>query len=299
MNLEKTLSVKMPRYLKEEIIKNKTGYRGCASVRTRELLGKLKLNTVCESALCPNRGRCFKDEVATFMILGDRCTRACTFCAVDKKTPEAVNIKEIDNVAEAVRQLALKYVVLTSPTRDDLDDGGAGHFRAVIEKIGEICPDVKVEALIPDFKGSFGSLKKVFTPGLRVLAHNLETVEKLYGAVRRGADYRRSLELIARVKEISSKVYSKSGIMAGLGESFEETTALMKDLRSAGCDIFTIGQYIAPSIKSYPIKEYVEPEIFIRYKEKALELGFKAVASAPLVRSSFLAETTFNEALPL
>jgi lipoic acid synthetase len=288
--------VRMPESLKTEIIKNKEGYRGCESLKTKRLLKELNLNTVCESALCPNRGRCFKDEVATFMILGDRCTRACAFCAVDKRPPAPPDADEIENVAKAVRHLKLKYVVLTSPTRDDLSDCGAGHFRSVIEAINKMCPDTKIEALIPDFKGEPGPLKEVLTPGLTVLAHNLETVGRLYGQVRRGADYKRSLELIGRVKEMSGGIYSKSGIMAGLGETFDEVISLMKDLRAVDCDIFTIGQYIAPSVKSYAVKEYVDNQIFDKYKKAALELGFKAAASAPLVRSSFLAETTFNEA---
>jgi len=230
------------------------------------------------------------------MILGDRCTRACTFCAVDRRPPAPPDAAEIENVAKAVRQLKLKYVVLTSPTRDDLPDGGAGHFRLVIEAINKTCPDTKIEALIPDFKGSSGSLKEILTPGLTVLAHNLETIERLYAKVRSGADYRRSLELIGRVKEMSNGIYSKSGIMAGLGETFDEVVSLMKDLRAVDCDIFTIGQYIAPSVKNYAVKEYIDNQIFEKYKKAALELGFKAVASGALVRSSFLAETTFNEA---
>ncbi len=293
--VDKKKVVRMPEGLKAEIIKNKQGYRASESLKTKRMLKELNLNTVCESALCPNRGRCFKDEVATFMILGDRCTRACTFCAVDRRPPAPPDAAEIESVTEAVRRLKLKYVVLTSPTRDDLPDGGAGHFRLVIEAINRACPATRIEALIPDFKGSSDSLKEVLTPGLTVLAHNLETVERLYGQVRRGADYRRSLELIGRVKEMSDGIYSKSGIMAGLGETFDEVINLMKDLRAVDCDIFTIGQYIAPSVKNYEVKEYIDNQIFEKYKKAALELGFKAAASAPLVRSSFLAETTFNE----
>lgn len=293
--VDKKKVVRMPEGLKAEIIKNKQGYRASESLKTKRMLKELNLNTVCESALCPNRGRCFKDEVATFMILGDRCTRACTFCAVDRRPPAPPDAAEIESVTEAVRRLKLKYVVLTSPTRDDLPDGGAGHFRLVIEAINRACPATRIEALIPDFKGSSDSLKEVLTPGLTVLAHNLETVERLYGQVRRGADYRRSLELIGRVKEMSDGIYSKSGIMAGLGETFDEVISLMKDLRAVDCDIFTIGQYIAPSVKNYEVKEYIDNQIFEKYKKAALELGFKAAASSPLVRSSFLAETTFNE----
>ncbi|HOD43172.1 MAG TPA: lipoyl synthase, partial [Candidatus Wallbacteria bacterium] len=198
---------------------------------------------------------------------------------------------------EAVSRLGLKYVVITSPTRDDLADGGASHFGAVIKSINRLCPQTKVEALIPDFKGDRDALKMVFVEGLTVLSHNLETVKRLYGEVRSGADYGRSLELIRRVHEISKEVFSKSGIMAGLGETPDEVEELMADLRSAGCDTFTIGQYIAPSVKSHAVKEYVDKPVFEKYKALALEMGFKAVASAPLVRSSFLAETTFNQIL--
>lgn len=299
MNEDNKRGGRMPQSLKNEIVRNKSGYRAEESLKTRAMLKELKLNTVCESALCPNRGRCFKDEVATFMVLGDRCTRACTFCAVDRRRPEPPDAEEAGRVAEAVRRLKLKYVVLTSPTRDDLADGGAAHFTAVITAIHAASPATKIEALIPDFGGSFDSLKKVFVPGLTVLSHNLETVKRLYGEVRSGADYARSLELISRVKSLSGEVYSKSGIMAGLGETFDEVVELMRDLRAAGCDIFTIGQYIAPSTKSHAVVEYIENDIFEKYKKAGLEMGFKAVASAPLVRSSFLAETTFNEALPL
>ena len=287
---------KIPEKLKNEILENKRNYRKGESLQTRSLLKELDLNTVCESALCPNRGKCFKDRVATFLILGKNCTRGCSFCAVDREKPLPPDSSEIENIAEAVERLELKYVVLTSPTRDDLPDGGAGHYNRVITKIHEIKPEIKIEALIPDLAGDEDSLKTVLSaPGLTVLSHNLETVPSLYEKVRCGADYKRSLEVIKNVKRFQAGIYSKSGIMAGMGETLDEVVSLMKDLREAGCDIITIGQYIAPSIHNYPVFEYVSEEKFEKYRSMAFDLGFKAVASSALVRSSYLAETTFNE----
>ena len=286
---------RIPEELKNQIIENKKNYRASDSKFTREILKKLNLNTVCESALCPNRGKCFKDQVATFLILGKDCTRGCSFCAVDRQKPLPPDESEIENVAQAVRELKLKYVILTSPTRDDLQDGGAAHYSKMIARLYDMNQDLKIEALIPDFAGSIDSLRTVVkTPGLTILSHNLETVPALYAKVRKGADYKRSLNVIENVKYISKSVYSKSGIMVGLGETETEVTALMKDLRAVDCDIITLGQYIAPSIHHYPVAEYVTEKQFKKYEETAYKLGFKAAASSALVRSSYLAETTFN-----
>lgn len=286
---------RIPEELKNQIISNKKNYHAVDSKFTRDILKTLNLNTVCESALCPNRGKCFKDRVATFLILGKDCTRGCSFCAVDRQKPLPPDDNEIENIAKAVCELKLKYVILTSPTRDDLNDGGAEHYSKIIMRLNEMNPELKIEALIPDFAGSIDSLRTVVkTQGLTVLSHNLETVPSLYSKVRKGADYKRSLNVIENVKYISKSVYSKSGIMVGLGENEDEVAALMKDLRAVDCDILTIGQYIAPSIHHYPIYEYVPEKQFKKYEEIAYKLGFKAVASSALVRSSYLAETTFN-----
>jgi len=285
---------KFPEELKQLILRNKKNYRAADSLETRGILSELRLNTVCESALCPNRGKCFGEKVATFLILGKDCTRGCSFCAVDRQKPSPPDPTEPGRVAEASSRLGLKYVVVTSPTRDDLADGGAGHYADVIREIRKTTPETRIEALVPDFGGSEKSLAAVLDSGLTVLSHNLETVPSLYAKVRSGASYRRSLELIAAVKKLSPAVYSKSGIMAGMGETREEVLALMRDLRSAGCDIITIGQYIAPSPKNYPVKEYVTEKTYKMYEEEAYEMGFLAVASSALVRSSYLAETTFG-----
>jgi len=251
------------------------------------MLERFNLNTVCEEANCPNRMECFGRNTATFMILGNNCTRNCTFCNVTKKKPEPVNQDEPLNISRAVRELGLAHVVITSVTRDDLPDGGAGHFYNVIRSIKENNLDVTVEVLIPDFKGSLESLRTVIEAKPDIINHNVETVPRLYPEVRPMAVYERSLELLERVKKIDEGIYTKSGIMVGLGEKKEEVLAVFDDLRKAGCDFLTIGQYLAPSKKHHPVVEYIHLDVFREYKEIALEKGFLNVASAPLVRSSY------------
>lgn len=289
-----TKALKFPEELKRLILQNKRNYRAGESLETRKVLADLRLNTVCESALCPNRGKCFGERVATFLILGKDCTRGCSFCAVDRGRPEPPDPTEPDRVAEAASRLGLKYIVITSPTRDDLPDGGAAHYAAVISKLRRALPEIKVEALVPDFAGSEEALAAVLESRPTVLSHNLETVPSLYAMVRKGADYGRSLGLIAAVKKLAGGVYSKSGIMVGMGETAGEILSLMRDLRAASCDIVTIGQYIAPSPANYPVKEYVDEKTYKMYEEEAYKMGFLAVASSALVRSSYLAETTFG-----
>ncbi len=253
----------------------------------KEILSRFSLNTVCEEANCPNRMECFSKKTATFMILGSQCTRNCRFCNVTHGTPQPVDPEEPDKVAKAAAELELKHVVVTSVTRDDLPDGGARHFSRVIKAIKSLSSDTVVEVLIPDFRGSFAALETVVKAKPEVLNHNIETVPRLYPEVRPAAIYERSLELLSRVKSIDGSMLTKSGIMVGLGEKEEEVLRVFKDLRSAGCDFLTIGQYLAPSAGHYPVAEYISPEIFKMYKEKALSLGFSFVASAPLVRSSY------------
>lgn len=255
-----------------------------------EMLGRLSLSTVCEEAACPNLMECFGRKTATFMILGRVCTRNCTFCNVSKGQPGLADPLEPERVAKAVAELRLKHAVITSVTRDDLPDGGAGHFAAVIEQIRKACNHVVIEVLIPDFKGSEESLRLVAGAKPEIINHNVETVPRLYPAVRPMAVYRRSLELLARVKEMDSGIYTKSGIMVGLGESEEEVIELFGDLREAGCELLTVGQYLAPSKAHHPVVEYIPPQRFERYKNIGMKMGFKYVASAPLVRSSYLAE---------
>jgi len=253
----------------------------------KEILQRFSLNTVCEEANCPNRMECFSKKTATFMILGSQCTRNCRFCNVTHAEPQVVDPDEPQNVAKAALELGLKHVVITSVTRDDLPDGGAKHFSKVIKAIKALKSDMVVEVLIPDLRGSFEALETVVKAKPEILNHNVETVPRLYSEVRPSALYERSLELLKRVKSIDSSVLTKSGIMVGLGEKEEEVIEVFKDLRLAGCDFLTVGQYLAPSAKHYPVVEYISPDVFKMYKEKALSLGFSFVASAPLVRSSY------------
>lgn len=253
----------------------------------KDILQRFSLNTVCEEANCPNRMECFSKKTATFMILGSQCTRNCTYCNVSHGATQPVDAEEPKNVAKAAAELGLKHVVITSVTRDDLPDGGAKHFAEVIRAIKALDDNMVVEVLIPDFRGSMVALETVVNAKPEIVNHNIETVPRLYPEVRPSALYHRSLELLERVKTIDKGMYTKSGIMVGLGETEEEVIQVFKHLRSMGCDFLTVGQYLAPSSKHHPVVEYVKPETFAMYKEKALSLGFSFVASAPLVRSSY------------
>jgi len=260
----------------------------------RDLKGLLSgkgVHTVCQQALCPNISECFSKGVATIMILGDTCTRRCRFCGLKRGLPEPVSFDEPRRIIDTLRSIPVNYLVITSPTRDDLSDGGAGHFADTARQILDAFPKLTLELLIPDFNGNISALRKVSRCGARVIAHNLETVPSLYPFIREGADYARSLKLLRRLKELNSKVKTKSGIMLGLGEADHEVLALFNDLRSAGCDILTLGQYLPPSLNHAPALEYVLPEKFARFKQQALTLGFSSVASGPYVRSSYLAHT--------
>ena len=261
----------------------------------QKLLRSLSLHTVCEEARCPNIGECFTRKTATFMILGDRCTRNCRFCAVKKGNPLPLDPQEPENVAKAVNKLRLKYVVITSVTRDDLDDGGANQFAKTIKEIRKLNKGAKIEVLIPDFKGSLSSLKKVIEAKPFVLNHNLETIPRLYSEVRPLANYERSLKLLEQAKELNSSIYTKSGLMVGLGETFGEVIEVMKDLRRVKCDILTIGQYLRPSIKHLPVKEYVRPEKFEEYEKIGKSQGFLSVISGPFVRSSYRAKEVWDK----
>lgn len=258
----------------------------------RRLMRDLKLHTVCESAQCPNRTECFAEATATFMILGDICTRNCAFCAVKHGKPRAPDSQEPERIMEAVNKLGLRYVVITSVTRDDLPDGGASQFAQTITAIRSYDPDIKVEVLIPDFRGSFPALQTVVDVHPAVLNHNVETVPRLYPEVRPQAKYQRSLELLKQSKLLNNKILTKSGFMLGLGESKQEVIEVMTDLRQAGCDILTIGQYLQPSLRHYKLVKYVPPEEFAEYANIGKQLGFRQVVSESLVRSSFHAAKT-------
>ncbi len=265
--------------------------------RIRKLLGKGRLHSVCESAQCPNIGECFANRTCTFMILGDRCTRNCAFCAVTHGKPSAPDPDEPDKVGQTARQLGLKYVVVTSVTRDDLADGGAGQFAATIKAIRRENPEAAVEVLIPDFQGREAPLEQVAAAAPEVVNHNVETVPRLYSSVRPGAVYERSLELIERVSSSCSgkRISTKSGLMLGLGETRNEVVAVMRDLLRAGCRALTIGQYLRPSPRHHPVVEYVHPDIFDELAEIGGKLGFRQVVSGPLVRSSYHAGDSFAQ----
>ncbi len=259
-------------------------------IEVENMLKRLSLNTVCDEANCPNRMECFGRKTATFMILGKVCTRNCTFCNVEKKAPQQVDDSEPEHVAMAVKELGLKHVVVTSVTRDDLDDGGAGHFARVIEKIKTANSHTVIEVLVPDFKGSQKALEMVASAKPHIINHNVETVPRLYPKVRPMADYKRSLKLLQNVRTMDKSIYTKSGIMLGLGEKKEEVLSLFMDLRAVGCDFITVGQYLAPSKNHHPVIEYIHPDVFGFYKSEAEKMGFAYVASAPFVRSSYQAE---------
>lgn len=256
------------------------------------LLGELRLNTVCQSAKCPNRGECYASGTATFLIMGDACTRGCRFCAVDTRKPAPLDTGEPARVAEAARRLGLTHVVVTTVTRDDLPDGGAAHFVAVIEALRAEVPGVRVEVLTSDFAGRQESIDLVVDAAPDVFNHNLETVPRLYATVRPGADYRRSLDVLARAKARRAQtgepeIPTKSGLMLGLGETYDEVLEVMCDLRAVDCDLLTLGQYLRPSSAHLPVAEFVEPAVFESLAADARALGFAGVASAPFVRSSY------------
>ena len=252
-----------------------------------EVLKELNLNTVCREALCPNSHECFARKTATFMILGAACTRNCRFCNVSYAAPHPVNPQEPAHIAEAVARLGLRYAVITSVTRDDLAEGGAAHFAAVIHAIRLASPDTAIEVLIPDLQGSLSALHTIIMAAPAVISHNMETVSALYTAVRPQAEYYRSLELLTNIKKINPEIKSKTGIMLGLGETEAQVLSCMDDIRAANCDFLTIGQYLSPSKRHYPVHTYVHPDQFDKYKKIAEEKGFSFVASAPYVRSSY------------
>lgn len=251
------------------------------------LLKDLNLYTVCDSALCPNRGECYKSGTATFMILGNICTRDCRFCAVKKGKPLSLDSEESSHIAQAAKRLNLKHIVVTSVTRDDLPDGGAEHFTQTIIEIKRLLPKSTVEVLVPDFKGSGDALQKIINVQPEVINHNIETVSRLYRLVRPRAVYERSLELLRQIKIRDKNIVSKSGIMIGLGEEEKEVIEAMKDLQEVECDILTIGQYLKPSPHHLEVQDYIHPDKFEEYQKIGISLGFKYVASAPLVRSSY------------
>lgn len=279
---------KLPEWVKRGIINTDT------TRHVRKILKDGNLNTVCESARCPNKNECYSKNTATFMILGNNCTRNCRFCSVKSKKPEAVNPDEPYQIAEAVRKLSLDYVVITSVTRDDLKDGGANHFASTIFEIKKISPKIKIEVLTPDFQGNKELIDIVIEANPDVFNHNIETVKRLYPTVRPQAKYERSLEFIKYVKSRNSEIFTKSGLMVGLGEECKEIIEVITDLKDHRCDVVTVGQYIQPTREHLEVKRYLTPEEFEKIKEIALDIGIKYPICAPLVRSSYKAKEVIS-----
>lgn len=289
------MTVRAPVWLIKEVHKAKRSHNAEEGQKTRRLLESFGLSTVCISARCPNCNECFSRNTATFLILGETCTRNCAFCAVERgRLPDPPSIGEPYRLARAINELGINHAVITSVTRDDLPDGGAAHFAATVRSIRELCPSVTVELLVPDFGGAIESLAAVLLAQPDVLAHNLETVPRLYPKVRSGADYNRSLNLLAKTKEILPDIVTKSGLMLGLGEEADEVENVLRDLRAAGCKMVTIGQYLAPSFRHIPVSRYVTPEEFDLWRDKARDIGFKSIAAGPLIRSSYNAAVFFH-----
>jgi lipoyl synthase len=264
--------------------------------KTRGILESLALDTVCRGARCPNRARCFARGTAAFLLLGPSCTRRCAFCAIDHGPPSPPDPSEPLRVAQAVKRMELSYAVATSVTRDDLPDGGAAHFAATVRAIRAEAPGASVEVLTPDFRGDAEAVRTVSSSGPDVYNHNVETVPSLYASVRPQADYRRSLEVLSRAKAAAPSLLTKSGLMLGLGESEGEVLEVLRDLRAAGCDLVTIGQYLKPASGCLEVVRYVPPEEFDAWAVRAKGLGFRDVASAPFVRSSYRAEELGKQA---
>jgi lipoic acid synthetase len=285
-------NLRKPSWLKKKIVHDGETHR------VKALLHDLSLHTVCKSARCPNLSECYHHKRATFMILGDRCTRGCRFCSVDHAVPDEklpLDREEPARLRDAVRELGLRYVVITSVTRDDLEDGGAGQFAACVGELRRLDDSVRVEVLTPDFQGDTGAIDLVAETGPDVYNHNLETVPRLYNRIRPQARYERSLGLLKHLHLNYQRMYLKSGIMVGLGEKPSEVKEVLHDLRDAGCSAVTIGQYLRPTRANVPVAEYVTPERFEQYAAAARELGFSSVASGPFVRSSYLAHRSYEQ----
>ena len=283
-----TSKLKKPAWLKRRLPS------GPGFEKVRALIDNCHLHTVCQEAKCPNIWECFSRETATFLILGDRCTRNCRFCAVAHGPQGPPDPDEPGHVASAVQQLKLAYVVITSVTRDDLPDGGAEHFAQTILAVRDKCPGVGIEVLIPDFQGKRHAWQTVLDAGPDVLNHNMETVKRLYPTVRPEADYQRSIDLIRYVADSNKAISTKSGLMLGLGETRKEVVVALADLVQAGCRILTLGQYLQPSKAHLPVARYVPPEEFEELKKIGLEIGFQEVAAEPFVRSSYRAKELFE-----
>ena len=283
---------KKPQWLKKKI---RLDNKNISSVKN--LIDSSCLHTVCQSAKCPNIFECFSKRTATFMLMGDTCTRNCGFCGVNSGKPLPLDKEEPKKIASAVKEMDLLYAVITSVTRDDLDDGGASHFAETVKAIKKINPDTRIECLIPDFGGNKKNLETLLSEELDVLNHNIETIKQNYSRARSSADYDRSLKLLKNAKEIRPGIYTKSGFMLGLGENTEQILKLLKDLKECEVDIITIGQYLSPSKDNIAISKYYTPEEFKEIENTAIKIGFTAVTAGPFVRSSYGAELVLDKAL--
>ncbi len=255
--------------------------------RVEKIIKKYDLHTICHEALCPNRAECYSKGKVTFNVLGDICTRGCRFCSVSKGVPAPPDHREAVGVARAAGELGLGHVIVTSVTRDDLADGGSGHYAEIIGELRALEPRPTIEVLVPDFRGNADALRTVLEAGPDILSHNVETVPRLYGDLRRGAGYERSLSLLERAKRENEEVMTKSALILGLGESREEVIEVFRDLRSAGCDFLAVGQYLRPGMEQVPVHEYIAPKSFRELEEEAYGMGFLQVTAGPLVRSSY------------
>ena len=263
-------------------------------LRLKRLMREKNLHTVCEEARCPNIGECWGNKTATFLILGDTCTRGCRFCAIDKGKPLALDPEEPRNVALTVKELGLDHIVVTSVNRDDLADGGADHFARTVFWIKHLNPGIRVELLIPDFEGNLAALRTVVDSGIEILNHNIETVPRLYGKVRPGHTYECSVNILRTAKKLQPEMLTKTGMMLGVGETKDEVMTTLHDLRANDVDIVTLGQYLQPSAKLLQVERYLRPEEFVEFKNQADKLGFRHVESGPLVRSSYHAWSHVN-----
>lgn len=278
---------RLPKWLKRGIVDiEKTR-------KVRKLLKDLNINTVCNDARCPNKAECYSNNVATFMILGNNCTRNCSFCSINNDIPTNVDKNEPERIAQAVKELNLKYIVITSVTRDDLNDGGASLFASTAKCIQNINSTVKIEVLVPDFQGNMDAVKLVLDSGINVFNHNLETVKELYQQVRPQANYKRSLEILDFAKKYNSDIITKSGFMVGFGETYPQLEDLFKDLKEYNCDLVTIGQYIQPTKQNIKVSKYYTEEEFLNLKELANKHELKNIIAGPLVRSSYSAFESF------
>ncbi len=282
---------RFPDWLKKEI-------QGSTDVyETEKVISSLSLHTICHESRCPNRGECFSKREATFLILGDICTRACGFCAVKTAKPQPVDDAEPARIADGIRRLGLRYAVITSVNRDDIEDGGARVFFQTVMEARRLAPWCALELLVPDFMGNWNALHHVLDASPQCLSHNTETVPRLYGKVRPKSDYARTLNLLSESKKYRPDIVTKSGIMVGLGETPEEVVRVMRDLKHAGCDIFTVGQYLSPGSDYLPVKRFVPPEEFSEMEAAALDTGFPVVVCSPFVRTSYRARESYEAAL--